>query len=190
MAMFFSSAYHTRERGRLYGGAYITTLAEDLGLLPAGHPLISAEFPPSRIDMASVRSMRVTRVFEGQTRFSTPLGQIFEAEPLPDELPPLPQPLIEPVPDIEMPDQPGGQQQQQQHPHEQPPPQHPQHVYREVRLSRADRVEIDAISRRVGYLSDCVTWLMQREIERAAAEGRVLPPVPQPPPDQDAAADP
>ncbi|KAL8227649.1 hypothetical protein R6Q57_015233 [Mikania cordata] len=134
LAEYFSTYYHRQERGLIYGGVYVTRLARANGLIymePAG----MQAFAPVRLDKRTVQGMRVVQKFQGAgLRFSLQKGVIWQRGPndlhYRDE-DPMPQPQQQPQIQPE--------QQHQQPPPQQPLPQdvshqHPERVYRAVRL--------------------------------------------------------
>ena len=194
MAQFFQSAVTRRETGYMYGGSYITALADGLGL-PLDDALLGDDVPSIPSGMHSIRAMGVTGKnllllyclllcsyycyyhitvagrFGEHTRFRTADRRRFVPEELPQELPHLPGPGFDEVPH---PDDPAAADDDA--PPQPPPPaphapQHPQHVYREVQIAAPVRAQIAQLTRDVTYIRQCVQLLMQREAARAEAAG-------------------
>ncbi|MFS7935969.1 hypothetical protein Hanom_Chr05g00409821 [Helianthus anomalus] len=50
LAQYFASAHHQQERGKLYGGAYVTSIALSLGYHPENdYPLLGPVIQPKRM---------------------------------------------------------------------------------------------------------------------------------------------
>ena len=141
--------------------------------------------------------MHLTVTIDGQPRFRDRQGHRFQPVQLPAELPQLPGLAPEPQHEPEAmaaepqhdPAPAPAPAQPDQGP--QPPPQYPQHVYREVVLPPATQVQIDGLVRDVAdlrrdtqHLRLLLGWLIDRERDRAQAQGIVLPDVPAPPDQQ------
>ncbi|KAD2804253.1 hypothetical protein E3N88_37630 [Mikania micrantha] len=155
LAEYFSTYYHRQERGLIFGGVYVTRIARFNGLIdmePAG----MEAFHPVRLDRRTVLGMHIAQTFPRVgLRFSLQRGVIWQPGPNDlhyrdeDHMPVFPKPQPQPQPQ-QQPQQPPPPPRPPPHgegePHQDVPHQHPERIYRAVRLPARVEAMIQGIA--------------------------------------------